>query len=347
MRGPKAWLCVSALALSLSACAGVTRTPTAGRDRGATDRPVLIPASISPPAAPLGRIRRAVVAGSWYPGEPEELARQVDSMLASVDPVDGAPIALIVPHAGYAYSGPVAATGFKQLGEGQYDIAVIVASDHQMPLSRPISLWAEGGFETPLGVVPVDTEVSEALLAADPRIRFDPEAHEGEHPIEIELPFLQRVCPTCRIVPLLMGTDDEETVEALARALLQVLPGRRAVILASSDLSHYPSYDQAIGVDAATLGAIETGDPARVRERIDELMAVGTANLVTCACGKGPILVAMHVAKGLGADTVTVLGYANSGQTLRGDRSRVVGYGAVMFWRYQSPDLADPSAESY
>jgi AmmeMemoRadiSam system protein A/AmmeMemoRadiSam system protein B len=222
---------------------------------------------------------------------------------------------------------------------------VVIASDHQSPLSAPISVWAEGGFETPLGVVPVDADLAQALVEADPRITFDPAAHEGEHPIEIELPFLQRVCPDCRIVPVLMGADDEETVQALADALLAVLPGRRAVVVASSDLSHYPTYDDALVVDGATLAAIETGDPAQVRETMGTLMAAGVPNLATCACGEGPILVTMHVVQGLGADTVTVLFYANSGDSPSGNQGQVVGYGAVMLWRYEPPDLTAPQRE--
>jgi AmmeMemoRadiSam system protein A/AmmeMemoRadiSam system protein B len=240
----------------------------------------------------------------------------------------------------------VAAVGFRQLEGAPIDVAVIVAADHQYPLSDPISVWAEGGFETPLGVVPVDVEIARALVEADPRITVDPAAHEGEHPIEIELPFLQRVCPDCRIVPVLMGQDDEETVGALADALLEVFPGQRAVVVASSDLSHYPAYDDALLVDGATLAAIESGDPARVRETREALLARGFPNLATCACGEGPIRVAMRVAQGLGADTVTVLRYANSGDSPYGDQDQVVGYGAVMFWRYEPPDLTRERREA-
>ncbi len=295
-RNPKPFLVLALSSLLLSACAVPAATPTTE----ATATPLPLP-TVSPSlTVPPGRIRPAVVAGSWYPGEPDELTRMVDEMLAAVEPVHGKPTGLIVPHAGYVYSGPVAAHGFKQLADGQYDVAVIIASDHQSPLSDPISVWAEGGFETPLGVMPVDVELAQALVAADPRITFDPAAHEGEHPIEIELPFLQRVCPACSVVPVLMGADDEETVRALADALLAALPGRKAVVIASSDLSHYPTYDDALVVDGATLAAIETGDPARVQETIDGLMIADFPNLVTCACGEAAILVTMQVAQGLG-----------------------------------------------
>jgi AmmeMemoRadiSam system protein B/AmmeMemoRadiSam system protein A len=338
---PKPLLATLTALVLLSACAAPAATPTAGVT--ATVRPA--PTAGPSPTPPPGQIRRATVAGTWYPGDPDELAQTVDSLLAAVQPVDGAPIGLVVPHAGYAYSAPVAAYGFRQLAQGEYDVAVIIAADHQPPISNPISVWAEGGFETPLGVVPVDVELAQALIAADPRITFDPAAHEGEHMIEIELPFLQRVCPQCSIVPILMGGDDDETVQALANALVQVLAGKKAVVIASSDLSHYPSYDDALAVDGATLTAIEAFDPALVRETIDGLMAAGYPNLATCACGEAPILVTMQVAQGLGADTATILHYANSAD-VSGDRSQVVGYGAVMFWRYQPPEL-DEGARAF
>ena len=294
-----------------------------------------LPQSTIPPEM----VRPSTIAGSWYPDDPEELTTMVDEFLAAVEPIDGSPIALIVPHAGYVFSGPIAAYGFKQLENAVYDTAIIIASDHQFPLSDPISVWAEGGFETPLGVVPVDTELAEAIIAHDQRITFDAEAHEGEHPIEIELPFLQRVCPYCKILPILMGDDGQETIQVLSEALISELPGKRAVVIASSDLSHYPSYEDALVVDGATLAAIETGDPARVETTIESLMAIGFTNLSTCACGEAPIRVAMYVAQGLGSDTITILNYANSGHSPYGDRNQVVGYGAVMFWKYEPPDL--------
>jgi AmmeMemoRadiSam system protein B/AmmeMemoRadiSam system protein A len=355
-------LVVSMLVVFLTACAGAAISPATTPTSAATE--MALPSSTAlavtaPPALPRsatvppGRVREAAVAGSWYPDDADELAQMIDQMLAAVEPVDGAPVGLLVPHAGYVYSGPVAAHGFKQLEGAEYDVAVIIAADHQAPLSMPISVWAEGGFETPLGIVPVDVELAQMLVEADPHITFDPDAHEGEHPIEIELPFLQRVCPDCSIVPVLMGADDDETVGALAEALLKALgqgsewaaSGRRAVVIASSDLSHYPTYDDALVTDGATLGAIETGDPTRVRETIGALMKAGFSNLVTCACGEGPILVTMRVAQGLGADTVTVLRYANSGDSAYGDRSQVVGYGAVMWWQYDPPAPTEAQRE--
>jgi AmmeMemoRadiSam system protein B/AmmeMemoRadiSam system protein A len=343
-------LLLCCLVCTLSACAAPSAMPASGPGQTASPSPAgQLPAGGGPAATALtaapvppalaGRVRPAAMAGTWYPADPEELSAMVDGFLEAVTPVDGQPIAMVVPHAGYVYSGPVAAYAFKQLEGGPYDVAVIIAADHQPPLSDPISVWAEGGFETPLGVVPVDVELAQALVAADPRIVPDQAPEQGEHVIEIELPFLQRVCPACRILSVLMGRDDADSVAALTDALLSVLPGRRAVVIASSDLSHYPAYSDARAVDGATLAAIETGDPALVRQTTQGLMQAGFANLATCACGEAPILVAMQVAHGLGADTTTILRYANSGDTPNADRGQVVGYGAVMFWHYDPPAL--------
>lgn len=322
--------------LFLSGCTQATDTPPPTTSFTPT---------AAPTSLPYGSIRSSVLAGSWYPEDPDELRDMVDTFLETAETVDGTPLGLIVPHAGYVYSGPTAASGFKQLEGANIDVAIIIGSDHQAPLSDPISIWVGKGFETPLGVVPVDVDLAEAIIASDPLITADLSAHEGEHPIEIELPFLQRVCPTCSIVPVLMGDASERTVEALVNALRVQLADRHAVIIASSDLSHYPSYDDAYVIDNATLDAIETGLPSELSETVERLMISGFANLVTCACGEGPILVVMQVTQALGADTITVLQYTNSGDTPFGDTNQVVGYGAVLFWRYDPPDLQEVQKE--
>jgi AmmeMemoRadiSam system protein B/AmmeMemoRadiSam system protein A len=325
------------------ACAAPSTIPPSATAEAQPTSPAVVAQATD---TPVGRIRAAAVAGSWYPGTPDELGAMIDGLLGATEPVDGEPVGLIVPHAGYVYSGLVAAAGFRQLEQGEYQVAVIIASDHQHPLSDPISVWPGGGFETPLGVVPVDPVIVRGLVDADPLIKFDAAAHLDEHPIEIELPFLQRICPDCRLVPVLMGDDSQETVETLSEALLNVLPRKGAVVIASSDLSHYPSYEDARTVDGTTLSAIETGDPSQVRTATASLMSRGVPNLAICACGLAPILVTMRVAHGLQADTVSVLSYANSGDVPQGNRDRVVGYGAVMLWRYEPADLTEAQRET-
>jgi MEMO1 family protein len=349
---PVHWIVV--LGLALAACGNQVRTTLPSTPIVASDASLPGATAVAPelpPAAPSGpatedAIRPPAFAGAWYPADPNELGRTVEELLSTIKPIDGAPIALIVPHAGYSFSRPVAAAGFAQLRNGDYDTAVIIAADHQEPISNPIAVWPDGAFETPLGPVPVDSGLAQALIAADPNIKADRAAHRGEHPIEIELPFLQQVCPRCSIVPILMGRDDDATVQALAKALMETLPGRKAVVITSSDLSHYPTYSDAVAVDGATLSAIETGDPQTLRSAISKSMSVHISQLATCACGEAPILVAMEVARGLGADTTTILRYANSGDSPQGDKAQVVGYGAVMLWRYAPPELSPQQQES-
>ncbi len=332
--------------LLLSACSAASSLPVAALSSGEPKKQISpeMPPPASPTASlPADKVRPAAFAGSWYPGDAETLRQTVDDLLNGaslyIGPADGTPFGLIVPHAGYVYSGAVAAAGFKQLEGQAIDTAVIISADHQEPLSQPISVYAEGGFATPLGVIPVDVDLAHALIRAEPRVKADTRAHAREHVIEIELPFLQRVCPQCKILPLLIGSEDNETIDALTKALLKVLPERRAVVIASSDLSHYPPALEAREVDATTLDAILTGNPTRVRETIAQSMRHGYTNLFTCACGEAAILVTMQVAQGLGADNIALLRYANSADSPVGQADQVVGYGAVLFWRHRPADL--------
>jgi AmmeMemoRadiSam system protein B/AmmeMemoRadiSam system protein A len=340
---------VLAIVLLVTACAGPTATPVPTE----TPEPTvaLTPTTVLTPS----EVRKPVVAGQFYPDDAEQLSTMVDTFLVQAEELGverPEPIAIIVPHAGYIFSGQVAACAFKQIEGVDYEAIVVLGTNHSAPGFRQVSVYAEGAFETPLGLVPVDTELAQALIAADERIVFERGVHRDEHSIEVELPFLQRLCPGHAIVPVIVGEPSPENCQALSEALVKVLAGRKALIIASSDLSHYPSYDNACRVDMATLAAIETMDPQRLTETISQYMSEGIPELYTLCCGEGPIRVAMMVAKKLGANQATVLKYANSGDTPFGDRNRVVGYGAVMFWRGQGnpasfaiPTLPSPPQE--
>jgi AmmeMemoRadiSam system protein B/AmmeMemoRadiSam system protein A len=261
---------------------------------------------------------------------------QVDALLAESKPVaeHASPVALIVPHAGYVYSGHVAAQAFKQIEGLDFGAMVVVGVNHRDPTFRQVSVWAEGAFETPLGLALVDEDLAADLVAADERIVFDRGVHEHEHSVEVQLPFLQRIYrDDLRFVPVVIGDPSTENIHALAGALARVLEGKRALIIASADLSHYPAYDDALRSDAAILQAILSLDSDRFFAARDAMMAGGIPNLSTCSCGEGPVLTAMIAAKELGADHATLLRYANSGDTPFGERDQVVGYGAVAFWR--------------
>ena len=285
-----------------------------------------------------GDIRKPAVAGQFYPAEKEKLSKMVDAMLARARRViEPDPIVIIAPHAGYVYSGQVAAWAFKQVEGRDYDVVVVLGVNHHVAGFDKISVYAGDGFETPLGVAPIERDVAQALLDAHEDIVFDREVHRPEHSIEVEIPFLQKVLPDVPIVPVIVGRPTPENCRILADALVEVLQGRKALIVASTDLSHYPAYEDARRVDRATLEAIISLDPEAFRRTVDEWMGKGIPNLGTCACGQGPVLTAMMVARKLGANRATVIRYANSCDTPFGDEQQVVGYGAVAFWHGDEP----------
>lgn len=280
--------------------------------------------------------RRPAVAGMFYPSSPEELRREVRRY------IDGAPrdgeikgrvIGLIAPHAGYVYSGAVAGHAYKQVEGERYGTVVVIGPSHRYPVTG-YAIWAEGEFETPLGRVGIDEEIASALMRADDRIRHLPQAHAYEHSIEVQLPFLQEAIGEFKLVPILMHDYSEAACSSLARALHDVLKEKDDYLLvASTDLSHYPEYEEAVKADKVVIEAVSTFDPAVVRRRIAEHMRLGVPELHTMMCGAGPVYVVMEAAKLLGADRIKVLKYANSGDVPFGDKSQVVGYMAAAIWR--------------
>jgi AmmeMemoRadiSam system protein B/AmmeMemoRadiSam system protein A len=331
--------------LLLAACGAPSATPVPMPSVSpSAPEPTMLPA-----ATPLPEdIHACQGGGMWFPGDPEQLATMVDSYLADAkedtEKIEGEPIALIVPHAGYIYSGWVAAYAYRQIGGLEYDTVVVIGNTHAGGGTVPIAIWARGAYETPLGAVPVDEEVAAALLAADSRILFDRAGHESEHPVENQIPFLQRVISgDFKVVPIVLHDDSLEVAELLSQALVEALAGRKALIVASTDLAHWPAYDDARASDAAMLAAVETLDPQVLLDTDREWMGKGIPNLATTMCSKGSVLTAMLAAPQLGANQVTVLKYANSGDVPIGDRSQVVGYGAVMFWRGESNRSAERS----
>lgn len=284
-------------------------------------------------------VRAPAVAGAFYPADPGALAEMVDRLLAEAPRYEVEPAALIVPHAGYIYSGHVAAWGFQQLAGRSYDAVVVLGTNHVEPFFREISVWARGAWRTPLGEVPIDEDLADALLQAGPPIRAVPEVHLEEHSIEVELPFLQRLFPDLRFVPVMIGEPSEENVEALAEALARVLSGRRAIVIASTDLSHYPRDEHARQVDLNTIGAILSLDPELVRHTIEEWMARRIPGLATLMCGEGPVRTAMAYARRIGAVHARLLKYANSSDVPYGRKDHVVGYAAIRFARTPDPPL--------
>lgn len=270
------------------------------------------------------QIHESVIAGSWYPGSAARLRQEVEGFLqrAKLGDLQGQLIALISPHAGYQYSGQVAAYAYKLLEKHKFDTVVIIAPSHRAFFSG-VSVYDRGGYRTPLGVAPLDREFISSLQQGDSRIRHVPGAHTKEHSLEIQLPFLQVLIPNFKLVPLLMGQQDFATCQWLAEAIGNCIGTRSVLVVASSDLSHFHPYEQAKKLDQAAIDRVRDFDP----EGLSESLADGNCE----ACGGGPMITAMLIARRLGANKSRVLHYANSGD-VTGDHRGVVGYMAAAFW---------------
>jgi AmmeMemoRadiSam system protein B/AmmeMemoRadiSam system protein A len=270
-------------------------------------------------------VRESVIAGSWYPGDPARLTKDIKGYLKQVPEhkIDGELIALISPHAGYMYSGQVAAHAYKLLEGKEYDIVVIIAPSHRAYF-KGASVYPKGGYRTPLGIVPIAEEITEALMKKSPLIDFIPQAHSQEHSLEIQLPFLQVVLKDFRLVPIVMGEQDLPMCKELSAAIADVIKGKNALLIASTDLSHFHTYDEAVALDQQFVKHVGAFDP----EGLNKALRGGKCE----ACGGGPVVAVMLAAQTLGADKSEVLNYANSGD-VTGDHSSVVGYMAAALYR--------------
>jgi len=275
-------------------------------------------------------LRRAAVAGTWYPGSAVALAAAVDRCLAdagrdvAVECADL--VALVAPHAGLMYSGPVAAYAYRLLRGRAFDVAVLVGPSHFVPFDG-VSIYASGGFETPLGVAPIDEACAAALMSATSIVHEHPSAHAREHSLEMQLPFLQRLAPGAKIVPLVMGFQTADTARTLGDALAAAVDRKKALLVASTDLSHYHDAATASRLDAVVIDRVSRFDA-------DGLQAVLTAR-PEHACGGGPMVAVMRAARQMGARDAAVLHYADSGD-VSGDKTAVVGYLAAAFGTFDA-----------
>ena len=258
----------------------------------------------------LASVRKPAVAGLFYPAAARVLAAEVDGLLATATPVaDPVPKALIVPHAGFPYSGPIAASAYARLRPARDTIRrVVLLGPAHRDWFEGLALPSVDAFRTPLGDIPIDQEAVKALHAL-PQVTVRDDAHKAEHSLEVHLPFLQRLLPAFSLVPLAVG---EASADEVAEALAVVWGGPETVIVISSDLSHYQEYETARSTDSATAEAIE---------RLDGAFLDGHR-----ACGFIPIrgLLRETARRGL---RVVRADLRNSGDTA-GGRKEVVGYGA-------------------
>jgi len=272
-------------------------------------------------------IREPAVSGMFYPNNPKTLSRDIEQYLneASVEPVRGDIIGIISPHAGYMYSGPVAAHGYKAIMNRVYDTVIIIAPSHKMYFEG-VAIMSEGSYKTPFGNVPIDKDVAQRLLTMDGVIKQNIEAHRGEHSLEVQLPFLQFVLKDFQIIPLIMGNQALNVCEILSESLYKTLMNekRRFLVVGSTDLSHYYPYMEAIKLDGVIVHHIQNFDINNLIKDLEKEKCE--------ACGAGPMVTTMMVSKRLGATKSRVLKYANSGD-ISGDRSGVVGYVSSIFYR--------------
>lgn len=273
------------------------------------------------------KVRKPAVSGMFYAGTPDKLKEQIEWCYkhklgpGTVPRVnDKGPreiVALVVPHAGYIYSGPVAAHAYKELADdGIFDTAVILGPNHS-GYGPPVSLWAEDAWNTPLGEVKVNKELAYKLLGGI--IEADETAHIYEHSIEVQLPWLQYLYGELKIVPIAMLAQDIETAKEVGQAISKA--GGNIIIIASTDFTHYEPHSVATEKDQSMIEAIVNLNEEELYRRRESLSCT--------MCGYGPVASAIVAAKEVKGKRPSLLKYATSGDTT-GDFSRVVGYGSIV-----------------
>ncbi len=269
--------------------------------------------------------RPPAVADAFYPADPVKLSALIDQYLqeAPRPEITGEIITLIVPHAGYVYSGPVAAYGYKLVANESFDTVIMIGPSHQQYLNVA-SIYTSGAWETPLGKVLVDTSLAKAIAAENKLFACSGQAHVQEHSLEVQLPFLQKTLHNFKIVPILVSAPNLENCTLLAQAIIKHChPGKKYLIIASTDMSHYYSAGQARAKDSAALALLEKQDANKLIAALND----GSAEF----CGQGAVLTALEIARLKGPAKVKILKYATSGD-VTGVQDRVVGYAAAVIY---------------
>jgi AmmeMemoRadiSam system protein B/AmmeMemoRadiSam system protein A len=281
-------------------------------------------------AVPLGckaeNVKEPAVAGTFYPADKDSLKKSVEDFLSKSEtsPDHGKLIAIISPHAGYIYSGQIAAYGYKQIQGSDIKNVILIGPSHSAAF-KGASVYTKGSFRTPLGNVKINERLAEGLLNESADVRFSPEAYEGEHSLEVQLPFLQTVLKDFTIVPVLIGSPSGRTFEHLIQKLTGMLD-EKTLLIASTDLSHYHDYPTAKKMDSKIISAVQRLSP---KDTI-ELLRSGKSEM----CGGVPVIIAMEVARRSGANLGVVFKQANSGD-VTGEKDKVVGYASIGL--YKSP----------
>lgn len=276
-------------------------------------------------------IKESDLAGSWYPRLKVELQGMLQGYLDAANPpkIDGDILAIISPHAGYQFSAPVAAYGYKAAQNKPIKTVIIVGFSHRRSFDG-ISVYDRGAWLTPLGTVDIDEALAKEIISKDPCIRFEPNLFKEENSIEMQIPFVQMAFKDARIVPIAFGFQDYKDGQILADALSAVIKDRNDIlIVASTDMSHYHPYEKANSMDKFTMDILGKMDAGELYEKVNSL---------TCElCGIMPVVTVMLTAKNLGFDKIEMLKYANSGDTF-GDKSKVVGYLSAVVYKKENKE---------
>ena len=276
-------------------------------------------------------VRSPAVAGSFYPDSPGVLSAQVGKFIddAELTETDGELIGLIAPHAGYVYSGHVAGHTYKQLVGQSFDTVVLLGLSHRYPIGTA-AIYGHGAFRTPLGDIQIDEDLAAEMMRLNSDLLDLPPAHAEEHSLEVQLPFLQHLLSDFRIVPILLQDDSPENVIPLSEAIAEAMGDRSCLLIGSTDLCHYPTYEAARKSDRVVIEAVDRFDPDYLRDQMDEYMQHHpTQNFHCMMCSTGAIYTTMRVAKALGGNRIETLKAANSGDVPIGGRDQVVGYMAA------------------
>ena len=281
-------------------------------------------------------LRPSPIAGQWYPGDPDRLGREVEGFVAAsqLPPIPGEVVAVMAPHAGHRFSGPVAGYAFAALRGLSPELVAVISPMHY-PYLEPLLTTAHSAYATPLGAIPADVPAVAALDGLlQERLGFGlvRVANDPEHSLEIELPFLQRVLNgSFHLLPVMVRDQNARTAQALGESLAEGLEGRHALLVASSDLSHYYPQEMANSLDAEMLRQVAAFDP----QGVIHIEEAGKG----FACGRGAVAAVLWAARSLGANHVQILRHATSGD-VTGDYSQVVGYGAAVITHTTAQDPA-------
>jgi len=277
-------------------------------------------------------IRKPAVAGSFYDGDTKSLNIQIENCFlhklgpgklpSTIIKGERKIVGLISPHAGYMYSGPVAANGFYKIALGGKPDTIIILGPNHRGFGEDVSIMVEGKWKTPLGELEIDTDIAEKILKNSKIIRNDPKAHQYEHSIEVQLPFVQYIFgKNIKFVPICMTRQDINTDIEIAESICSSVTGKNILIIASSDFTHYEPQEYAENADKQAINAILNFDPKRLYDMIYQ------QNL--SMCGPGPITVMLNICEILGAKKVELLKYATSGD-ITGMYDKVVGYASLI-----------------